>query len=153
MENLKLRFPPVAVFFSFAVIIWMVATMLPGDINLHGAETTFLVIGIGAGGYFGVTGLSEFRRARTTTSPSHPENASAIVSDGIYSKTRNPMYLGLQFILLGWAIFQGNLFAIPVALGFAVYITLFQIKPEEDLLEENFGQEYLAYKACVRRWM
>ncbi|KZL20043.1 methyltransferase family protein [Pseudovibrio sp. WM33] len=153
MENLKLRFPPVAVFFSFAVIIWMVATMLPGDINLHGAETAFLVIGIGAGGYFGVTGLSEFRRARTTTSPSHPENASAIVSDGIYSKTRNPMYLGLQFILLGWAIFQGNLFAIPVALGFAVYITLFQIKPEEDLLEENFGQEYLAYKACVRRWM
>ncbi|KZK95498.1 hypothetical protein PsAD46_00503 [Pseudovibrio sp. Ad46] len=153
MENLKLRFPPVAVFFSFAIIIWMVATLLPGDINLHGAGTAFLVIGIGAGSYFGVTGLSEFRRARTTTSPTHPENASAIVSDGIYSKTRNPMYLGLQFILLGWAIFQGNLFAIPVALGFAVYITLFQIKPEEDLLEENFGQEYLAYKARVRRWM
>ncbi len=153
MSNLELRFPPISVFAGFAVLIWVAAIVLPGDVNLHGAETAFLVIGIGAGGYFGITGLSEFRRARTTTSPSHPENASAIVTEGVYSKTRNPMYLGLQLILLGWAVFQGNLFAIPLALGFAAYITAFQIKPEEALLEENFGKEYLAYKARVRRWM
>ncbi|KZL19622.1 hypothetical protein PsAD2_01901 [Pseudovibrio axinellae] len=153
MDYFKLRFPPVLVFAGFAILIWITALFLPGNVQLHGVETAFLVIGIGAGGYFGVTGLSEFRRARTTANPTHPENASAIVCEGIFSKTRNPMYLGLQFILLGWAIYQGNLFAIPVALGFAAYITAFQIIPEEAILEENFGEEYLKYKARVRRWM
>ncbi|SDR24509.1 isoprenylcysteine carboxylmethyltransferase family protein [Pseudovibrio sp. Tun.PSC04-5.I4] len=153
MENLKLRFPPILVFLAVAALVWVSAFLLPGDVNLHGAGNAFLVIGIGAGAYFGITGISEFRRARTTTSPTKLENVSAIVSAGIYSKTRNPMYLGLQFMLLGWAIYQGNLFSIAIALGFAGYITLFQIIPEEATLEENFGEEYMEYKARVRRWM
>lgn len=153
MNNLKLRFPPIIVFAGFSVLVWLSALILPGTINLAGAETAFFVVGVGAGGYFGLTGLSEFRRARTTTSPTHPENASAIVTEGIYAKTRNPMYLGLQCVLLGWAIFQGNLFAILVALCFAPYMTAFQIKPEEDVLEEHFGEEYLKYKRKVRRWI
>ena len=153
MAKLKLRVPPPLVFVGFAVLMWLVALVLPGNINLHGTETAFLVIGLGAGGYFSFTGFFEFRRARTTINPFHPEETTALVSGGIYSKTRNPMYLGLQIILLGWAIFLGNLFAIPVALGFAVYITEFQIKPEEEILEENFGKEFLAYKARVRRWI
>lgn len=62
MENLKLRVPPPVVFVCFAVLIWLVAWILPGNFNLRGAETAFLVIGIGAGGYFSFTGFFEFRR-------------------------------------------------------------------------------------------
>lgn len=63
------------------------------------------------------------------------------------------MYLGLALILSAWAIYL----AIPLSLlgvvCFVLYITYFQIKPEELALEQIFGDEYKLYKAKVRRWI
>lgn len=94
-----------------------------------------------------------FLRSRTTINPLKPERASVLVTDGIYRYTRNPMYLSLLLLLLGYAI---ELWCWPALLGpaaYVAYITRFQILPEERVLEGKFGADYLAYKRRVRRWI
>ncbi len=82
-----------------------------------------------------------------------PENTSDLVISGLYKVTRNPMYVGLQTILTGYAIWLGSLSPFFVLPLFYFIITEMQIKPEEAILEKKFGQDYLNYKNSVRRWL
>ena len=82
-----------------------------------------------------------------------PEKSSALVCTGIYKYSRNPMYLGMALLLLAWAIYLASAWALLGVLAYVLYITRFQIIPEERVMEKLFGQEYLAYKAKVRRWL
>ena len=105
------------------------------------------------GGVISSAGAREFRRAKTTVNPLHPERATSVVTTGIYRFTRNPMYVGIVFVLLGCFVAFG---AVSSALGlpaFIAYVTRFQIRPEEQVLLAKFGSEYAAYKAQVRRWL
>ena len=61
--------------------------------------------------------------------------------------------LGVLLILIGWAVYLGNVLSGLCALGFVAYISRFQILPEERLLQEKFGEDFLAYKSAVRRWL
>jgi protein-S-isoprenylcysteine O-methyltransferase Ste14 len=98
-------------------------------------------------------GIWEFRKAKTTIDPTKPEKASYLVSGGIYRVTRNPMYLGMQLIIIA-AIFKfGNYYGFIALPFFILYITQFQIKPEERIIEIIFGEEYVLYKKKVRRWL
>jgi protein-S-isoprenylcysteine O-methyltransferase Ste14 len=82
-----------------------------------------------------------------------PETATALVCGGVYTVTRNPMYLGLLVLLIAWAVYLSSAWALLGPLAFAVYITRFQILPEERALGTLFGAEYAAYRARVRRWL
>lgn len=98
-------------------------------------------------------GVRRFRKAGTTVDPLHPERTSALVVRGIYSRTRNPMYLGFAFLLLGWAVWLGSAWSF---LGLPLYILWmgrFQIGPEEAALEQLFGEAYREYMSRVRRWI
>jgi protein-S-isoprenylcysteine O-methyltransferase Ste14 len=63
------------------------------------------------------------------------------------------MYLGLLLVLLGWAAALSSAVAVAGPVVFAVYITRFQIKPEERALAALFGAEYANYRQRVRRWL
>ena len=63
------------------------------------------------------------------------------------------MYVGLLITLLGWAAFLWQPWALVFLPLFVLYITRFQIKPEERVLSSLFGTEYAAYMAKVRRWL
>ena len=92
-----------------------------------------------------------FRRARTSPIPVKP--TTAIVETGPYRFTRNPMYVGLTLLYLGLTLWVGSLWPLlllPVAL-FA--LQRFVIAREERYLEAKFGDQYLRYKARVRRWI
>jgi protein-S-isoprenylcysteine O-methyltransferase Ste14 len=105
------------------------------------------------GGVISTLGAREFRRIKTTVNPLHPERASSIVTTGIYQHTRNPMYVGIAFVLLGCFVAFGGLSALIGLPAFIWYITRFQIIPEERVLSAKFGGEYTAYLASVRRWL
>ena len=100
-----------------------------------------------------VSGILRFRRHRTTANPMSPDAASAIVTDGIYRITRNPMYLGFALALTGWALALAHALAALVVPVFVAYITRFQIMPEERALASKFGPAYLEYLTRVRRWI
>jgi protein-S-isoprenylcysteine O-methyltransferase Ste14 len=67
--------------------------------------------------------------------------------------SRNPMYLALLLLLLAWMLWQGHLLAPLWLAGFVAYINRFQIRPEERVLQELFGDEYEAYCLGTRRWV
>jgi protein-S-isoprenylcysteine O-methyltransferase Ste14 len=98
-------------------------------------------------------GIWQFRQAKTTIDPKRPDKVSNIVSSGIYRLTRNPMYLGMVLILIAAVFKFANWSGVIAIIFFICYITLFQIKPEERMIGKLFGEEYLAYKSKVRRWL
>ena len=63
------------------------------------------------------------------------------------------MYVGMVFFLLAWSVFLSTLLPLAGIVVFVLYITRFQIQPEERALERIFGEQYSAYCARVRRWI
>jgi len=103
--------------------------------------------------YLAIHALLDFKRHGTTFHPHTPEKASKVVCTGVYRFSRNPMYLAMLIGLLAIALLTTNtvsLFVLPV---FVLYITRFQIKPEENALKKLFGKEYDEYCQRVRRWL
>jgi len=151
--NLELRVPPVAVFVAAALLMWAVSWLFPVlNLALPGrVPAAILAVLIGA--IAGISGVAEFRRARTTVNPLKPETSSALVAEGIFRLTRNPMYLGLALVLLGWGIFLSNPASLAMLFVFVGYLNRFQIIPEERALESRFGTAFKAYRSRVRRWL
>ncbi len=107
----------------------------------------------GAGLAIDLVSVAAFIRARTTVNPLAPSKSSALVVNGLYRFSRNPMYLGMLLILIGWAIWLAQPVTLLGAAVFAVLIEALQIRPEEAALEAKFGDAYGAYKKRVRRWL
>jgi len=95
--------------------------------------------------------VRRFRRAGTTENPFRP--STALVFDGPYRITRNPMYLGMAAFYVGLAFILGLMWAfvfLPIVL---LAVDRLVIAREESYLERKFGEEYVAYKGRVRRWI
>ena len=153
MRFLELCVPPPIVALVFAAVAWAVAVATPA-LELPGALRVGLAVALTLAGVgFVAAGVRAFRRAETTIHPLKPEKASAIVSSGVFAITRNPMYLGLLLVLVGWAVFLSSPAALVGPAGLALYLTRFQILPEERALAAKFGDAYSAYAARVRRWI
>jgi protein-S-isoprenylcysteine O-methyltransferase Ste14 len=102
---------------------------------------------------FALSGVIAFRRWNTTVRPEHPEKASTLVNTGPYRYTRNPMYLGLLVILLAWTVYLAAPVGMLGPVAFMLYITRFQIIPEERALRAKFGADYQRFCEGVRRWV
>ncbi|WP_372827826.1 isoprenylcysteine carboxylmethyltransferase family protein [Polaromonas sp.] len=153
MTTFELKIPPPAVALVIALLMWL-TSFLFGSIPIPlvyrlSAALVLLVIGQG----ISISGIVSFRRARTTLNPFKPATSSALVTGGIFSFTRNPMYLGLLLTLLGWAAFLASPPTLVFLFLYVVYINRFQIDPEERVLSSIFGDGYAAYKTRVRRWV
>ncbi len=157
MTFLELKVPPPIVAALVAALMyastsfaegWLHLMILPASIA-HPFAFLLVVVGI----VFDLSGLWAFHRHKTTVNPLSPRKTTALVTSGIYQLTRNPMYVGLAFLLMGWSAY---LSAWPLLFGpllFVLYITRFQIQPEERLLEQRFGQHFSDYCRRVSRWL
>ncbi len=92
-----------------------------------------------------------FRQRNTTIKPF--QESSYLVKEGIFNYSRNPIYLGMVFFLIGLWIFLGSLSPVFIIPLFAGLIQELFIKQEEKMLEDKFGEEYQEYKVTVRRWI
>ncbi len=92
-------------------------------------------------------------RAGTTWRPSEPGRTTVLVDSGVYRLSRNPIYLGMQIVLLSWAVVLASPAAVLVSVLFGAYIDRFQIRPEELTLAVALGQEYRDYLDRVHRWV
>ena len=153
MSSLELKIPPPVVALIFAVLMWVISLITPA---FQIATPLRLVIFAGLavlGGSLAISGFRAFGNAQTTVDPSTPERATALVTTGIYQITRNPMYLGMTIVLLGWAVFLASLAALIGPVLYALFLTRFQIVPEERALTGIFGAAYEGYRSRVRRWL
>ena len=153
MRALELKIPPPVVMVLFGCIAWVAARFSPAldfELPVHSLIAGALVA---AGLALNLLPKLAFRRAGTTVNPLDPASTTALVTSGIYRHTRNPMYLGQSMILLGWTAYLHNLVGLLAVPTFMLYISHFQIRPEERQLFARFPGAYAAFCRQSRRWL
>lgn len=150
---MKLIIPPPLQAIICAGIMWLISEKFP-EFSFSSAlqqplAISICIIGIG----IDLFSVGLFARKKTTVSPFSPNKTEVLVTTGLYQYTRNPMYLGMAFILTGLAVWLGNYASFFMIPCFVAYITQLQIIPEEEILLEKFGEEYGEYMLRVRRWI
>jgi protein-S-isoprenylcysteine O-methyltransferase Ste14 len=123
-----------------------VSTGLPGWFRLGaGAALAAAALGLAAGA------LGRFRRAGTAVEPWRP--STALVTDGVYRFTRNPIYLAMAVLYAGSALALDSAVALALLPPVLALVQVGVIRREERYLEARFGDEYRRYRASVRRWL
>ena len=150
---MKLKVPPALLFIVFVLIMRATGQLFSYEIIASPYQQMVAYIVFGVGVIIGLLGVFEFRRRSTTVNPHKPENTSELVTSGIYQISRNPMYLGLLMGLVAVAIRLGNVSSMLLLPVFVWYMNVFQIKPEEEVMEEKFGQNFIRYMNTTRRWI
>jgi len=146
----RIILPPIWLLFTlgaqYALRRWWPLADFSGPVPV-GFGAILLVLGVS----MSAVSARRFARADTGIVPFH--EARHLVTGGFYRFTRNPMYLGMVFSLLGVALLMGRVGAfLPIPL-FVLVIQWRYVLPEEQFLEDAFGGEYLAFKERVRRWL
>lgn len=98
-----------------------------------------------------LTAKTKMQKAKTNIEPWKPTNA--IISDGIYSYSRNPIYMAMILIYLGITLIFNAIWFLPFLVLVLIAMQYGVILREERYLEKKFGAEYLDYKKKVRRWI
>ena len=145
------KIPPPIVTLFFGLCIYLSRPYFPefSSSLLNSLSVISFVVGIS----IFVAAVSSFKKQKTTVNPISIEKASSLVINGIFKYSRNPMYLGMSFILVGLA-FKFNLIGgLLFTSIFMSFITIFQIKPEEVAMAKLFDQEWKDYIKNVRRWL
>lgn len=96
-------------------------------------------------------GAWSMKRARTPINPYR--SVESIVTAGAFRVSRNPLYVGLDLVLLGVTLMLDSLWGIVVLLVVLVVMHFGVILPEERYLEEKFGDPYRRYREAVRRYL
>ncbi len=118
-------------------------------INAPWRALGFVLIAAGAAMY--LLALMAFREHSTVT---HPFGLPrTMVATSVFRWSRNPMYLGMLLVLLGFGVLLGSVVPFVVVLVFAWLVTSFFILREEEMMREHFGDSYLRYQRRVRRWI
>ena len=151
MKKLELKIPPLIVTLIFGVILWWAP--IPYKFSGNGIFIFLSVLLFLMGALVSILGVLEFKKVKTTVNPMSPEGSNNLAVRGIYKYTRNPMYVGFLLWLLSFGILLRNPVSLIVIVLFVIYMNMFQITPEENTLEEKFGEEYIKYKKNVRRWL
>lgn len=156
LQSLELKCPPPIVMIVSGLVATLASQRGFNFIQQQAAHVGNLIwplVFIIAGICVALLGVKEFNQQQTTVNPLQPAKTTRLVTSGIFQLTRNPMYLGMLLVLLGWADLLDNFLAYSGALIFFSYISAFQIKPEEEVMKGKFNQEFSEYCSQVRRWL
>lgn len=142
--------------FAFLMVPVIVAGIVPYNLSLHdpyksdGSLLGLIILG------FGLSILlwcvrDFYVSGKGTLAPWDPPKN--LVTVGLYRHVRNPMYVGVIFILLGWVVIRAS----PLVLGFTLllsFVFYLRVKThEEPWAEKHFSSEWLIYKNNVPRWL
>lgn len=125
---------------------WPEAALLPVPLN-YWIGIPLVLAGLG----LSVAGSRRFRRAGTNIHTFR--RPDVLVEDGVFSFSRNPMYLGFAVALLGFAIKLNAPTNLALAALFVVVADLWYIRFEERMAAQTFGAAYDAYRRRTRRWI
>ncbi|MCL3882402.1 isoprenylcysteine carboxylmethyltransferase family protein [Marivita sp. GX14005] len=134
------------------ILAWLQKTFVGFGLSF-GPVWADLVGGLLVGGGLVLMALAayELRRHRTTVMPH--ETASALVTSGIYSRSRNPIYVADSLILTGMILFWDAVLSLPLVPIFVWVMETRFIIPEENRLRRNFRADYARYEKQTRRWL
>lgn len=151
--KLEQKIPPLVQVLIFATVMFFTHQLYSPIVLSYDFQVIGAIAFICSGFLFALLGVLSFKKHKTTVNPMNTDKVSALVDSGVFRYTRNPMYVGMLFGLIGWAIYLGNPLNIIGCAGFVWYMNKYQITPEEAFLTTLFGDDYLSYRARVRRWL
>ena len=148
---MKTKIPPPILALVMIVLIYLSSLFVESiTFNYQGSSSVLFII---LGAACALPSFKLFAKFKTTITPLKPSDATALVTEGMYRYSRNPMYLGLLLWTIASTIWFGTWFGIIINIVFVFLINFLQIIPEEEALLEIFGEEYEEYKKNVRRWI
>lgn len=150
MKNV-LDIPPVWLVMAL-FLAWCQGRFLPMGMSVNTPVTQVMAgLLIGAGIILILAAVLEFFRAKTTVIPH--QTPSHLITTGVYSRTRNPIYLGDALILTGLILRFDAVPSLVLVPAFVWWIERHFIVPEEDRMRSQFRVEFARYEQKVRRWL
>lgn len=151
LDNPGIRIPPPVIY----IVVFLGSLWLQSRFPLPFLAPP-VALGVGAalsatGTLFVATAIPTMLRGHGTLSTAG--TSAALVAQGPYRYSRNPMYLGLLLLYSGFACVFAVVWALPLLIPLIVYTRVGVIAPEEHYLARAFGDAYRAYQARVRRWL
>jgi protein-S-isoprenylcysteine O-methyltransferase Ste14 len=151
LDHADVRIPPPLIYIAGFVLGLVLERLFPLTVLPKIPSRITAVLCIVLGVTISVWSVGLFRRERTSFVPIKP--TTTLVIYGPYHFSRNPMYFGLVCLYGGLALWLSVFWALILLSGVVVLIQQYVIIREEQYLERKFGDEYLRYKASVRRWI
>ena len=149
-KYLNTKIPPPIVTLLCIVIIYLFESQIEySEPDLKAVGIIFLILGL----IIIFSAVLKFIKTKTTVDPTRPHKTSNLVISGIYKITRNPMYLGMLFLIMAYAIYNNNVMGCIIIPIFIFYINKFQIEPEEIEMRKKFGESFENYCKKVNRWL
>jgi protein-S-isoprenylcysteine O-methyltransferase Ste14 len=152
-SQVRLPFRPPVLMWGLVGIGICIEQFLPSPIDLH------LLVRVGLG-ILTMFGGAMLMRASGRAFGSHDEvfshgaKTAVLVTDGVFARSRNPVYVGATMMMLGLGLLADSSWVLLIVFGIGVPLLHFGvILPEEQYLTETFGDEYAAYRKKVRRWL
>ena len=153
MSDLELKVPPDVAWFAVAMLMWFASALTPRiDVGAP-YRVGFAALLAAAGVGLIVAARIMLSRAHTTWHPTNPGCTTTLVTAGVFRVSRNPIYLGMLFVLVAWAVVLASPLALALSAIFVLYLNRFQIAPEERALSAIIGNDYRDYARRVRRWL
>ncbi len=145
--------PPPIVGAVSAVMAWIIAVSTASFTVRSPILVPAAAILITCGLVLDAWSILRFLGAGTSINPVSSDKTTVIVRTGPYRFTRNPMYLGMALLLVGYCVYLGNVVSLLAVVLYVWYTTRFQIIPEEKALTAMFGESYRMFLAETRRWI
>jgi protein-S-isoprenylcysteine O-methyltransferase Ste14 len=145
-----IAFPP-ALYAGTLAIGLGISSLVPVSFLPRLVSLPIAVLALIGAGWLSTSAFRTMTRAQTAVDPSKP--TTAIVSDGVFRFSRNPLYLSMTLLYIGISLLFSAFWALLLLLPLLVVMQIGVIAREEQYLERKFGSTYLNYKAQVRRWI
>ena len=145
---------------AFPPLIWLIGAVISAIVHFifpcrmlarYSVSVSLGIIFVIIAPSLALSALRVMKRAGTNVDPSEP--ALTIVRDGPYQFTRNPMYLALCLLQVALGFFLNDWLTLLFVIPLALLLNYGVIVREESYLEAKFGDQYLALKRDVRRWI
>ena len=148
---MKNTVPPPIVTLICALLIYLTKPFFSELIFNYSAQMSlfFLISGL----IIILISFQRFKKEKTTINPIKIEKASSLVTNGIFKYSRNPMYLAMVLILISVGIKFNFYGGFIIVVFFVLFITYFQILPEEKAMLKLFDKDFINYKNKTRRWL
>lgn len=147
--NKNIHPPFVALFYIITALVLGKFISIPFAVPQVLKNTGFALTFIGF--LCGIGAFIEFRKARTTLNPHG--SVKTLVVNGVYRLTRNPIYLGFLFMVIGLPLNYGFYWGVLISPFFITTMNRLVIEKEESYLEGKFKEKYAGYRSRVRRWL
>jgi protein-S-isoprenylcysteine O-methyltransferase Ste14 len=146
-----MRILPPILLLIFTALMIALKWLLPGPVVVPFPLSWLGAIPALAGLGVTLTAARRFHRIRTNIRTFN--EPTLMVTDGLFSWSRNPMYLGMAAFLVGLGVVLGTLPSLFIAAAFIVIADRWYIRFEEAAMRRKFGDAYVAYTQRTRRWL